>query len=196
MHQVFDTLQFRVLRDRLYEYLEAVEPEAESGFDLAGEVLGPGRCGPGSTAHAPAGAPVGVAVAGTFGRGTGALTGLAVADRGRARRPGSTRPRWTPTTRPRWPPGWPTRARPKVIHDAKPALLAFAAHGWELDGLDTDTALAAYLARPDQRTYDLADLALRYLQRELRDRGRRGGAASSPWTASATTGGDTWSSRT
>ena len=31
-----------------------------------------------------------------------------------------------------------------------------------------DTALAAYLVRPDQRSYDLADLALRYLKRELR----------------------------
>ena len=31
--------EFRVLRDRLYQYLEAVEPEAEAGFDLAGEVL-------------------------------------------------------------------------------------------------------------------------------------------------------------
>ena len=65
--------------------------------------------------------------------------------------------------------GWladPTR--PKVMHDSKPALLAFAAHGWQLAGVATDTALAAYLARPDQRSYDLADLALRYLHRELR----------------------------
>src|SRR5690606_36532109 len=31
-----------------------------------------------------------------------------------------------------------------------------------------DTALAAYLVRPDQRSYDLADLSLRYLKRELR----------------------------
>ena len=31
-----------------------------------------------------------------------------------------------------------------------------------------DTALAAYLAKPDQRAYDLTDLALRYLKRELR----------------------------
>ncbi len=30
-------------------------------------------------------------------------------------------------------------------------------------GLVSDTALAAYLARPDQRSYDLADLTLRYL---------------------------------
>ena len=58
--------------------------------------------------------------------------------------------------------------RPKVIHDAKPAPLAFAAHGWQLAGLATDTALAAYLAKPDQRSYDLTDLALRYLKRELR----------------------------
>ena len=58
-----------------------------------------------------------------------------------------------------------------MLHDAKPAMLAFAAHGWALRGLHTDTALAAYLARPDQRTYDLADLALRYLQRELRVEG-------------------------
>src|SRR6266540_3707366 len=58
--------------------------------------------------------------------------------------------------------------RPKVIHDVKPALLAFAAHGWTLRGVAADTALAAYLAHPDQRSYDLTDLALRYLRRELR----------------------------
>ena len=35
--------------------------------------------------------------------------------------------------------------------------------------LTRDTALAAYLALPGQRTFDLADLALRYLGKELRD---------------------------
>ncbi|HEV2918072.1 MAG TPA: DNA polymerase I, partial [Actinomycetota bacterium] len=34
-----------------------------------------------------------------------------------------------------------------------------------------DTALAAYLALPAQRTYDLSDLALRYLRKELRPEG-------------------------
>jgi DNA polymerase-1 len=167
VHRVFDTLQFRVLRDRLYEYLEAVEPEAESGFDLAGEVLAPGTVRAWLDRHAPAGTPVGVAVAGTFGRGTGTLIGVALATAG-------------------GPAAWldPARLdaddenavaawlaaddRPKVIHDGKPALLACTAHGWELAGVATDTALAAYLARPDQRSYDLTDLALRYLQRELR----------------------------
>jgi DNA polymerase I len=37
-----------------------------------------------------------------------------------------------------------------------------------LKGLSSDTALAAYLALPGQRSFDLADLALRYLRRELR----------------------------
>jgi DNA polymerase I len=47
-------------------------------------------------------------------------------------------------------------------------MLALLARGWSLAGLERDTALSAYLARPDQRSYDLADLTLRYLKRELR----------------------------
>ncbi|MGE5831242.1 MAG: DNA polymerase I, partial [Micromonosporaceae bacterium] len=167
VHQVFDTLQFRVLRDRLYEYLEAVEPEAESGFDLAGEVLGSGTVRAWLQHHAPPGVAVGVAVSGTFGRGTGVLTGLALATAGG---PAA----WLDpagldadddTAVAEW---LADETRLKVMHDSKPALLAFTAHGWWLHGVSTDTALAAYLARPDQRSYDLTDLALRYLQRELR----------------------------
>jgi DNA polymerase-1 len=170
VHRVFDTLQFRVLRDRLYEYLEAVEPEAEGGFDLEGEVLGAGQVRAWLDRYAPTGQSVGVAVAGSFGRGTGQLTGLAVAT---ADGPAA----WLDPTEldaedetavAAW---LADEKRPKVLHDAKPALLAFAAHGWEFAGLETDTALAAYLAKPDNRTYDLTDLALRYLQRELRIEG-------------------------
>jgi DNA polymerase-1 len=47
-------------------------------------------------------------------------------------------------------------------------MLALAARGWPVRGLARDTALSAYLARPDQRSYDLADLTLRYLKRELK----------------------------
>ncbi len=167
VHRVFDTLQFRVLRDRLYEYLEAVEPEAESGFDLVGEVLTPGSVRGWLAAHALPGRPIGLAVAGRFGRGTGTVTGIAMATE-------ETPAAWLDPTQldqddeaalAQW---LADADRPKVIHDVKPALLGFAARGWRLDGLHTDTALAAYLARPDQRSYDLVDLALRYLQRELR----------------------------
>jgi DNA polymerase-1 len=166
VHQVFDTLQFRVLRDRLYQYLEPVAPEAESGFDIDGTVLRAGQVAGWLAEHATAGTRVGVAVTGSFGRGTGSLTGVAVAAGGaagwfapdqldeadeRALREFLVDPR-----------------RRKVMHDAKRATLAFVAHGWVLAGLDCETALAAYLVRPDQRSYDLSDLALRYLQRELR----------------------------
>src|SRR6185437_8526470 len=50
----------------------------------------------------------------------------------------------------------------------KGPLLALRQHGWTLAGITSDTQLAAYLALPGQRSFDLADLALRYLHRELR----------------------------
>ncbi|MCO8276280.1 DNA polymerase I [Actinoplanes sp. TRM 88003] len=166
VHQVFDALEFRVLRERLYSYLEAVEPEAEAGFDIDGRALGAGEVGPWLAAHAAA-APVGVAVTGTFGRGTGTLTGVAVAT-------GDGPAAWFDPAAldeadERAVADWLTDPdRPKVLHDAKPAALAMRAHGWHLTGVRVDTALAAYLAKPDQRAYDLNDLALRYLKRELR----------------------------
>jgi DNA polymerase-1 len=167
VHQVFDTLQFRVLRDRLYSYLDAVAPEADVGFDLAGDVLAPGAVAGWLAAHAGGGQPIGVAVAGAFGRGTGALTGVAVATAG-----GPAAwfdPAQLDQADEAAVAGWlADPGRPKVLHDVKPALLACAAHGWTLAGVAADTALAAYLARPDQRSYDLEDLALRYLHRELK----------------------------
>jgi DNA polymerase-1 len=167
VHQVFDTLQFRILRDRLYQYLDAVEPEAQAGFDLAGEVLPPGGVAPWLAAHAPAGTVTGVAVAGSFGRGTGALTGVALATAAGAA--GWFDPAGLDAADDAAVGAWlADDDRTKVLHESKPALLAFAARGWRLGGVVGDTALAAYLARPDQRSYDLTDLALRYLHRELR----------------------------
>ncbi|MFZ2503891.1 MAG: DNA polymerase I, partial [Nocardioides sp.] len=58
--------------------------------------------------------------------------------------------------------------RPKVLQDANGPMLAIAAHGWELAGVVSDTALAAYLVQPDQRAYELADLTFRFLRRELK----------------------------
>ncbi len=165
--RVFDALEFRVLRERLYQYLDAVEPEAEAGFDLDGVVLGPDAVAGWLATNTPAGVPVGVAVAGSFGRGTGSVSAVAVATAGGAAAwfdPAELDPVGDAAVA-----AWLSDpGRPKVLHDSKPALLAFAQRGWSLAGVGTDTALAAYLARPDQRSYDLTDLALRYLQRELR----------------------------
>src|SRR5690606_3815019 len=55
----------------------------------------------------------------------------------------------------------------KAVHGAKVALHALAGRGMVLGGVVIDTELAAYLCHPDQRGYDLADLAVRYLRREL-----------------------------
>ncbi|NMM35680.1 MAG: DNA polymerase I, partial [Phycicoccus sp.] len=65
--------------------------------------------------------------------------------------------------------------RNKALHDAKGPMQALAARGLSLAGLSSDTALAAYLVRPDQRSYDLADLVLRHLSRELRNDTGSGG---------------------
>jgi DNA polymerase I len=165
VHRVFDTLEFRVLRDRLYDYLENAEPEADEGFEVNGELLTvPGSVKAWLEAHSAE--PVGIAVSGTFGRGTGNLTGLGLASGSKAAwfDPSALDSKDEAAVA-----AWlADKKRPKVIHDAKPAMLAFTARGWQLNGLSSDTALAAYLARPDQRSYDLADLALRYLHRELR----------------------------
>ncbi|MGA9693032.1 MAG: DNA polymerase I, partial [Pseudonocardiaceae bacterium] len=59
-------------------------------------------------------------------------------------------------------------AVPKAAHDAKPLMHMLRARGIALAGLTSDTALAAYLVRPGQRSFDLADLVLRYLRKELR----------------------------
>ncbi len=55
----------------------------------------------------------------------------------------------------------------KVLHDANGPMLALRAHGWPLRGLAGDTALAAYVVLPGQRSFDLADLVPRFLHRDL-----------------------------
>ncbi len=165
--QVFDTLQFRVLRDRLYATLQTAEPEADQGFDVAVELLAAGQIADWLAAHTTLPARSGIAVAGTWGRGTGRLTGmgLATADGAGAWLDPST---LTPEDDAALA-GWLADAgRPKALHDAKGPLLALVAHGWTLDGVTCDTALAAYLALPGQRSFDLSDLVLRFLHRELR----------------------------
>src|SRR6478752_504944 len=167
VHQVFDGLEFRVLRDRLFSTLESVEVEAESGFDLDGSVLDSGEVASWLEEHAGPGSRVGLNVLGTWARGTGDAHALAVAT---ASGPAAyidltsldsdaeaALATWLSD------PG-----RPKALHDAKGPLQALCARGLRLSGITSDTALAAYLVRPDQRSYDLADLVLRNLGRELR----------------------------
>jgi DNA polymerase-1 len=195
IHQLFDTLQFRVLRDRLYQTLPdgiagvaagdspAAEPAA--GFDVEVTLLGPDEVAEWISGHAaepelppdsedeetrdqPPITRAGLAVAGTWGRGTGTLTGIAIAatdGHGAYLDPTALTESDTEALG-----GWlAADGLPKALHDAKGPMHAFTAHGFELTGLTSDTALAAYLALPGQRSFDLGDLTLRYLGKELRD---------------------------
>nr|WP_306255096.1 DNA polymerase I [Ornithinimicrobium cryptoxanthini] len=166
IHTVFDRLEFRVLRDRLFEYLDPVEDEADEGFEVTGGRLEPAEMPAWLTEHAPAGTRTGVHVSGSWGRGVGDATGLglatseaagyvSLADLDEAAEAALAAWLADPEV-------------PKVAHDVKGPLHALRSRGLPLAGLVSDTALAAYLVRPDQRSYDLADLVLRYLKRELR----------------------------
>src|SRR6476661_8172785 len=52
---------------------------------------------------------------------------------------------------------------PKVVHGYKAALKALTARGLELEGVVDDTSISGYLIQPDRRTYELAELAQHHL---------------------------------
>ncbi len=167
VHQLFDGLEFRVLRDRLFATLESEEEIDDSGFQLDGVRLDAGELAGWLAAHTSPGERVGVQLQGVWRAGSGDVFSIAL-----AAADGSAG--WVDVERldpdddevlAAW---LADPTRPKVLHDAKGPMLALAARGWTLGGLERDTALSAYLARPDQRSYDLADLTLRYLKRELK----------------------------
>lgn len=164
---LLDELEFRgELRTRILDTLAPEEePEVESGIALKGETVAAG--GLAAYLGGLGTDPVGLHVRGSWGSGTGRVEGLAFATGGGSAAyvdaAGLTADDDAALA------GWLADAdRPKILHDANGPLLALAAHGWTVDGLATDTAMMAYLVAPDQRTYALSDLTLRYLKRELR----------------------------
>lgn len=62
---------------------------------------------------------------------------------------------------------WIESDAPKYVHSAKATWHMLRGRGITLRGIAHDTAIAAYLLRPGQRTYDLADVYQRHLQRQL-----------------------------
>ena len=172
VHKLFDNLQFRVLRERLFATLVATAPEAEHGFEVAASRPGPDEVAGWLEEHASDGRRIGLAVRGSWGRGHGDVTGLALAvepagggDGAGAYLDATGLTEADERALREW---LADPARPKAVHDLKGPLLALRDRGWDLAGVTSDTCLAAYLALPGQRSFDLADLALRYLRRELR----------------------------
>ncbi|WP_370290889.1 DNA polymerase I [Nocardioides sp.] len=165
--ELLDTLEFRgELRTRIMDVVAPSddEPVEAEGIELDLEILGAGALAP--WIASASGERVGVHVAGAWGSGTGRVDGLglALAD-GRAAYVDATT--LTPEDDAALAAWLADPAAPKVLHDAKGPAHALAAHGWSLAGVADDTALEAYLVAPDQRSYALADLTLRYLHREL-----------------------------
>ena len=134
-------------------------PAPAAGVELDGTVLGAGELAPWLEEHGGAAARRG------HRRHLGA--GHRQRHRDRARRgrrappPGSTRRSWTRPTSGPSPPGSPTPDRPKVMHNAKGAMRVFPEHGWSVDGVTMDTALAAYLVKPGRRSFALDALVRR-----------------------------------
>ncbi|GHA83634.1 DNA polymerase I [Streptomyces chryseus] len=156
----------------LRERLLAVDPGAEeeeapapdAGVELDGSVLRAGEVGAWLEQHG--GQPLGVSTVATWALGVGNVSevALAAAD-GKAA--------WFDTTEldeadERAFTAWlADPARPKVMHNAKDALRVFPEHGWRIEGITMDTALAAYLVKPGRRSFALDALSVEYLHREL-----------------------------
>ncbi|HEY8373072.1 MAG TPA: DNA polymerase I [Pseudonocardiaceae bacterium] len=167
VHRLFDELEFRVLRERLFATLSSAEPEVETGFEVRGGKLAPGTLATWLDEHARDGRRVGVAFRGSWARGSGDLEGIALAT---ADGEGAyVDVQELDESDERALADWLADPDvPKTAHDVKGPLHALRDRGWRLAGLTSDTALAAYLVRPGERSFRLDDLVVRYLQRELR----------------------------
>ncbi|MBC7291793.1 MAG: DNA polymerase I, partial [Actinotalea sp.] len=155
MHRVFDALEFRTLRERLFAMVPEDVVEAE-GFRLDVVVPAPGALG--AWLEERRGRRLALEVAGTAGPGRGDAWALAVAD-GADHAVVVDLPELGPDDEAalaRW------LADPdatKAVHGAKEAWHALAGRGLVLAGVVVDTLLASYLCHPDQRSYDLGDLS-------------------------------------
>src|SRR6476659_7329354 len=166
IHRLFDDLEFRVLRDRLFDTLASADPEVAQGFDVKGGALESGEVAAWLGEHRE-GDRFGMAVVGThlaFDADATALAIVAADGDGRyldtAALSGDDEAALA---------SWlADPSQPKALHEAKLAMHDLEGRGWKLAGVTSDTALAAYLVRPGQRSFALDDLSLRYLKRELR----------------------------
>ena len=161
VRRVFQTLEFTALWERLADALGVEGDAGAPGLDVAPRIAAPGELAAWLDAVAPATAVAvlpdvdgrpprvrwrGVALA-ADGQDpiAGTLDDLAEADRSAlARRLADPE-------------------QPLLTHGLKALLHAARGRGWELVGVVFDTELAAYLAQPGSRDYDLEWLAGQYL---------------------------------
>ncbi|MFJ6831153.1 DNA polymerase I [Streptomyces sp. NPDC091209] len=168
---VLDTLEIR--NPSLRERLLAVDPgagEAEEarpvaeGVEIDGTVLGAGELKPWLAEHGTA--VLGLSTVDSWALGTGSVAEVALAA-------GAGAAVWFDPSQldesdenafAAW---LADSGKHKVMHNAKGAMRVFAEHGWTIEGVSMDTALAAYLVKPGRRSFALDALSLEYLGREL-----------------------------
>ncbi|WKU49219.1 DNA polymerase I [Streptomyces sp. VNUA116] len=156
------------LRDRLLAADPGAEAEEEAapaaGAEVDGTVLGAGELAPWLAEHGTS--PLGVAIVDAWKLGSGRVAEIALAT-------GEGPAVWFDPAEldeadEKAFAGWSADAgAPKVMHDAKSAMRVFAEHGWTVEGVSMDTALAAYLVKPGRRSFALDALSVEYLGREL-----------------------------
>ncbi|NTW39575.1 MAG: DNA polymerase I [Cellulomonadaceae bacterium] len=171
MHRVFDALQFRTLRERLFAMVPEESGEA-AGFELDVRALPAGALG--AWLAERAGRTLALDVTGRGTPAGGDAWALAIAD-GAAHAVAIDLTEIDPADEHALADWLADPLRTKTIHGAKEAWHALAGRGLALDGIVFDTLLASYLCHPDQRSYDLGDLAIRHLHRELRAEDTAGG---------------------
>jgi DNA polymerase-1 len=167
-NSLFDALQFRALGERLNANLPdkavgaAPAPAAETA-QIEAAALEPGGLAAWLDARK---GDVAIAFTGQFASGAGSFDTIALAEGGQAlwfepsQLDAEDEQSWA---------AWLSNAsKPKLVHDAKAFWWGADAAGWpEPAGLKADTMIAAYLLKPEQRSYALGDLAMQYLGREL-----------------------------
>ena len=130
IHRLFDDLEFRVLRDRLFDTLASADPEVEQGFDVRGGALEPGTLAAWLAEHST-GQRFGLAVVGNhlaFDSDATALAIVAADGEGCYLDTAALDPddeaalaSWLADPAP-----------PKALHEAKLAMHDLAGRGWKL----------------------------------------------------------------
>ena len=164
LHELFDTLDFNSLRSRVLQELPArdgSQAEETEGLDLADLDVSTEDLATWLANHSSA--RWGLSLTGNFAPGRGVVESIAIADQS-GHVISTVRSALTPADEEALSTWLADPAQSKVCHGAKEYWHGLhGAGGFELNGVVCDTVLAAYLLHPDQREYDLHDLALRYL---------------------------------
>lgn len=170
---LFGSLEFRTMTDRLYE---VIPPDGVEVVSTRTDLPPTARIEPGQLSEwlgANTADLWALRFDGESGRGTGRLHAFAIASEGALA--------WcdlgslTPADDEAFEAWLADESITKVIHDAKGAILAAAAHGWRIAGVGLDTMVAAYLVRPDTRARDFDSVVFDFLGREITVGGQTSG---------------------